>query len=362
MGKNTQRANARNLNNAKKEVNSVIAGIKDGTATTEQIEDLSTRAASGNFHGLTSTSAKSVIKDSVKSLNLTPEKISSNPLFATADKSFRDLGVLPPTAFSQVQDLIKAQQESSQDQEELQRTQTQSALDVFKEFGGLFAGENAEIDQQLLEQYGPLLTELDRKLNPEDAALRDELNRQVGDELALGGQLSGEQNRLLEQSIRSAQTARGTEFGNSAVSAEALAKGSYSEALKADRRNSASALLQLNAQTQLDPIASLLGRQTVRSAPNTQFAQSFQPFAQQQQMEFGTVPYNQFQIEQQQAAAELAAARAERANKGSGPTRMFNKLGSSLGEYGGALGWGGFGSASKEHGGTIGGRIGSLFE
>lgn len=314
MGERTQEITEGNKNVARSEINAFVEKFKAGDATSEDIQGIISKINSntGVFQSLGPVEGVNHLKGLISSIDFSPEKLVNDPILAEAERSFRGVGALAPTAFSEVQDLARALQFSSEDLINLQKAFTQGEFDVAAENVGRFADLNAQTGLDILNKFGGQFADVEKSLRPEDAALREELQRQITSELQLGGQLSGDQNRLLEQSIQGAQTSRGTAFGNSAVSAEALSKGTFSEALKKDRQNAASQLLQLNAQTQLDPISAVLGRQVVRSAPNTQFAQSFQPFAQQAQGALGTVPFNQQSLATQQQQQSINEARGIR--------------------------------------------------
>ena len=87
---------------------------------------------------------------------------------------------------------------------------------------------------------GPALyMEALRKADPAGMGMLDQLTQTANSDLALGGQLNANQNRLMNQSTRSGQAARGMGNGPSDVFSEMLAKMGYGDALQQQRQSNA---------------------------------------------------------------------------------------------------------------------------
>lgn len=105
----------------------------------------------------------------------------------------------------------------------------------------------------------PSLRQAQASADPESAALRQELNRQVGTELSAGAGLDPELRREFQQNIRSAQGARGISQGAAPISEEALFVGGRALQLRQQRQQAASNLIRLNQSTQVSPFQLLGG-------------------------------------------------------------------------------------------------------
>lgn len=114
---------------------------------------------------------------------------------------------------------------------------------------------------------GPSLRQAEAVASPETEALRAELSRQVGGELAAGTQLDPQLQRELQQQVRAAQTARGISFGAAPVAEEALFVGSRALQLRQQRQAAAANLIRLNAATQVSPFSLLGGGRAAPGAP-----------------------------------------------------------------------------------------------
>lgn len=122
---------------------------------------------------------------------------------------------------------------------------SESELDVLRKFGPLFQAEN-------LESFNRAATDLQGQFdrsNPLAAELRNTLLKEAITSLQNPTGLDPALQREVEQGIRSAQTARGTSGGNSAVSAEAFARGTVGEELRRNRINAAQNILRTNTAT-----------------------------------------------------------------------------------------------------------------
>jgi hypothetical protein len=85
----------------------------------------------------------------------------------------------------------------------------------------------------------------------EDPELLQELNRQARAELALGGDLSAQEERDAQQAARAAFAARGMAIGNPAVAAEILNRDQYSRQRLGERRQFAAGISGMLSQLDL---------------------------------------------------------------------------------------------------------------
>ena len=335
--------------------------LLDGTATDNEIDFIqtlfSTKGGAPDWSAEVQRHLGGVLSDF---------NAEGNSQIASLQLDAVNSGVLPPTPGTQIRNQVAALSGNLGPINQLFQDTLRNELETELEFGDRFAQQQldharqfepqfAELFNQIgidsLEQFGPELRRLEEELRPDDAQLRNALSNQVLQELNLGGRLTPEQNRDLEQAIRGAQTARGTAFGNSAVAAEAITKGQFAENLKASRKKAAADLLALNSSTSIDPVSALLGRQVTRTSglPNSTFAGSnFLPFAQQQQNTLGPVPFNTSEADRLSQANALASRRAKDRNQGP----------SLVGQAGGAIIGGLFGGTP---GAAVGSQIGGLF-
>lgn len=140
-------------------------------------------------------------------------------------------------------------------------------LDNQKQFSGEWADlyqQQKARDIQTVADLAPALREAVTDKTTE--AIRAQLGDQINTDLALGAQLDPSLRREVEQSIRAAQQARGTTHGNSAISAEAWAKGTRANQLKQQRQAAATQFLQTQAATSFNPWTALTGQSTTNAA------------------------------------------------------------------------------------------------
>ncbi len=220
----------------------------------------------------------------------------------------------------------------------------QMRLDMAKTFGLQFQQLAAQNDVDILKEFGPQLVDLESELRPEDSKLRKTLQDSTQADLDAGVGLTPELQREVEQGVRGAQSARGTIQGDSAITAEAFARGSRGIALQDRARGAASDLLRLNAATQLDPISTLLGRNVARN-PGATGTGTLQPF---QQDSFGRsdaftgTANNLFQQDRQNSLNDSATRNARKSNEGPSALESFGLAGagSLLSGFGGGFGAG----------------------
>lgn len=105
---------------------------------------------------------------------------------------------------------------------------------------------------------------------PDVVSARDTLYKQIADELAMGEKLTADQSRSVEQSVRSAQAARGLGTGTADANIESVKRALQGQALAGQRRNAAASMLSMEASQAPDPFSIILGLggQTVGTAAN----------------------------------------------------------------------------------------------
>lgn len=109
-------------------------------------------------------------------------------------------------------------------------------------------------------RLGPQATQAILNANPQNAALVNELNRQAQAELALGGQLTPDQIRQMQQASRAGYAARGLSQSNAAIADEVIRQYQLSGAEQARRRAFAAGIVGMNQQVTGDPFQAILGR------------------------------------------------------------------------------------------------------
>lgn len=165
---------------------------------------------------------------------------------------------------------------------------TPQALALNAKYSPQYNQQIIDLEKQMAPQYDQLqrdqftrtanqvkdLTPLLRSTeDPQNAAIRTELGRQIESELGMGASLDPSLQREIEQAVRSGQSSRGMMRGNSAVSAEALVKGTQADQLRRNRQSAASQFLQLQAQTQQDPWTMITGVSSTRQSTPYQATQ-----------------------------------------------------------------------------------------
>lgn len=109
-------------------------------------------------------------------------------------------------------------------------------------------------------KLGPEALAALKAANPDQAALIDELSRQAQEELALGAQLDPSLQRLVQQSVREGQSARGFGLGPMDIFEEALSTAEFGQSLRDKRRAMAAGVVGLNQSAYGDPFLQILGR------------------------------------------------------------------------------------------------------
>lgn len=204
----------------------------------------------------------------------------------------KDAGTIPKTAEDVVDEFLDTindpkVQEGIKESDEFTQAQ---ALSVFKKF----APEFADTLTSIFATEAPRIEAVANQLRPQEERIRDLLNQEAIQGLESGGRLSPELDRFVTESIRGAQTARGTGFGNSAVTSEAITKGRFAEEMRRFNLQFADSLLKTNAATQVDPFSILQGTGTVRNPmPNPQTGTgTVVPFTGSQVDQLKSVPFN----------------------------------------------------------------------
>lgn len=134
-----------------------------------------------------------------------------------------------------------------------------------QEFGGQMAERQAGTDISLISRFGPGMTEAIRAADPLQQQRVEELNllAQQAAERAQIQDLSPEMRRRATQSAREGLVARGREFGNIGLVAEAMSREDYLRELRNEAIQQAQGLggmaSAINRATSFDPLALLRG-------------------------------------------------------------------------------------------------------
>jgi hypothetical protein len=130
------------------------------------------------------------------------------------------------------------------------------------EYAAVTRGLESEERKQVLEdisKYAPIVTSAAKKAeDPRVTALRDLLLQQVYGELSMGTQMTPEQSLEVNESIRSAQMARGLGYGQGAANRESVARAIEGLKLLESRQSKASGLITQEKSYQPD-VFSIIG-------------------------------------------------------------------------------------------------------
>jgi hypothetical protein len=118
-----------------------------------------------------------------------------------------------------------------------------------------------EADIQAVEQLGRRASQAYLDADPRTKGLLEELNKQAMADLQMGGRLSSEQQRAVEQQARAAFAQRGLGYGRQSVASELFATQKAIDARSALNRANAGTVLGLNKAFTADPFMAILGRQ-----------------------------------------------------------------------------------------------------
>ena len=137
-----------------------------------------------------------------------------------------------------------------------------------------------------IERLGGRVREAVESADPGTYALRDALNQRALEELELGGQLTGAQQRNVRENVRGAAALRGFGFGINDAMVEQLAETNAMEDRRGERFARAQSQQNASAALGADPVLAILGKQS----------KNFNPMAIGQQAA-GTAPGQLFNLE-----------------------------------------------------------------
>lgn len=107
---------------------------------------------------------------------------------------------------------------------------------------------------------GPAAYEAARGFNPQQTALMDALNARAQQELALGGQMTPDQRRAIENQVLGQRSAAGWGYNPGDLAQAGMRATGVSDTLKANRQGFASQTAGLNQSVYGDPFLQVLGR------------------------------------------------------------------------------------------------------
>lgn len=165
----------------------------------------------------------------------------------------------------------------------------QQIMDQYLTYNPQVAGQQYDLTSKYAPQYAALnrgMVSDERTAGVNDAArlaprlqgireagsrsdirsMRDQLYAAVLGELAMGENLTAEQDRSAVQSVRSAQSARGLNGGMSGANIEAVRRALSGQALGQQRKAAASSILASEASQSPDPFATILGIPTTATS------------------------------------------------------------------------------------------------
>lgn len=125
---------------------------------------------------------------------------------------------------------------------------------------------NTPAQRGLISMYGsalPALRTANSEANPQMYSLLGNLNTQALNDLALGNQLSPDQMRLMQQTSRAGDAARGLGFGPADVYRETMMQQGYGDQLQQQRRQFAAQMFGLDQgqqQSEASQAMNLLGQ------------------------------------------------------------------------------------------------------
>ena len=133
-------------------------------------------------------------------------------------------------------------------------------------------GEDIAAQLADVERLAPQLEEIRRAAeSPGVTALRENLQQQLLTELEAGEALTPEQRRNVEQSVRSAQVARGLGRGQGSANREAVARALEGRRVAQERRAQAAGFLAQESRQQFDPFLTIAGRPATAQAASLPF-------------------------------------------------------------------------------------------
>jgi len=139
-------------------------------------------------------------------------------------------------------------------------------LELERELGPQWSEVQRAARERELADAAALAPLLASAEDPQTARLRAQLGQQLEQELTAGAALDPELRREVEQSIRSAQSARGMSRGAGPANAEALFAGQAALQLRQQRQAAADQFLKTQAATTVNPLSFVTGRQQTQQA------------------------------------------------------------------------------------------------
>lgn len=168
----------------------------------------------------------------------------------------------------------------------------------FQEVANQLASSQRGAELADVEKYAGMIPGLlEKGETPETTALRKMLMGQVSGELAMGTQLTPEQQRQVDQAIRSGQLARGMGYGQGDVNREAVATSLEGQNLLNQRQSKASQMLAQEYQRVGNPFDTILNRSTAGTgqAYASLGTPMYQPVQAAQSPSVQAIPYGQVQ-------------------------------------------------------------------
>jgi|GEM_PF-5501213 len=164
-----------------------------------------------------------------------------------------------------------------------------SALGTYEKVDERLSGHELEMSQKYGPLYAQLMNEMaskeragqvadvealapklqgirDAAEGPETTQMRKTLMAQIMGELSAGSSLTDQQNRELEQGVRSSEMARGVGLGRGAAGREAIKRALQGQRLLAQRQSKAMGLVQQEEAATPDPFSAILSGGTPQTA------------------------------------------------------------------------------------------------
>jgi hypothetical protein len=135
-----------------------------------------------------------------------------------------------------------------------------------------------DIGADVIESYGPRMSEALANADPARGRLLAQLTEQAEEGMKLGYALSPDEQRQAVQSIRAGQQARGMGFGPTDIYQEALGVNMAGNARRAQRTAAATSVAGLRQEQLTNPFLAMIGQQTA-AAPGLTTGPVFNPGA-----------------------------------------------------------------------------------
>jgi len=164
----------------------------------------------------------------------------------------------------------------------------------FQEVANQLASQQRAAELSDVEKYAAMIPGLlEKGETPETTALRNALMGQISGELAMGTQLTPEQQRQVNQASRSGQLARGMGYGQGDVNREAVATSLAGQDLLNQRQSKASQMLAQEYQRVGNPFDTILNRSTAgtQQAYASLGTSMYQPVQAAQSPSVQAIPY-----------------------------------------------------------------------